>query len=168
VVGAEFVQIPRAGHLINIERPVAFGAHLLGWLDRHAGAPPSRAGGSSFEAGLANRKAVLGVEYVEASIAKAGPHAAPFQDFITRAAWGDIWGDPRLPRKTRSMLVLATCVALNREEEFKLHLRPALRNGVTLDELSALMMQSAIYAGVPAANGAFRWTREALGAEWTG
>jgi 3-oxoadipate enol-lactonase/4-carboxymuconolactone decarboxylase len=105
------------------------------------------------------------VEYVQGALAKGGAFAAPFQDFITRYAWGEVWGDPTLPRKTRSMLVLATCIALNREEEFKLHLAPALRNGVTRAELRALMIQSAVYAGVPAANGAFRWAREAMGEE---
>jgi len=140
----------------------------VAWLDALEGAPARAAGGASFDEGLANRKAVLGVDYVQASLAKAGPFAGPFQDLITRYAWGEIWGDPALPRKVRSMLVLTTCVALNREEEFKLHLRPALKNGVTLPELRALMMQAAIYAGVPAANGAFRWTREVLGDELNG
>jgi 3-oxoadipate enol-lactonase/4-carboxymuconolactone decarboxylase len=89
----------------------------------------------------------------------------PWQDFITRAAWGEIWGDPALPWKTRSLVTLAMMVALHREEEFKLHVRPALRNGVTIEELRSLLMQTAIYAGVPAANAAFRWAKEVLGDE---
>ena len=108
---------------------------------------------------------MLGVEHVQRSLEKAGSFAAPWQDFITRNAWGEIWGDPTLPFKTRSMIELAMMVALHREEEFKLHVRPALKNGVTLDELRSLLIQTAIYAGVPAANAAFRWVREVLGEE---
>ncbi len=121
--------------------------------------------GAAFEAGLANRKAVLGAEHVERALAKAGEFAMPWQDFITRYAWGEVWGNPTLPWKTRSMITLAITLALGREEEFKLHLRPALGNGVTPAELRALLTQSAIYAGVPAANGAFRWAKEVLGEE---
>jgi 3-oxoadipate enol-lactonase / 4-carboxymuconolactone decarboxylase len=168
IPGAEFVQVPDAAHLLNIEATGAVNAHLLGWLARQAVPPAARTGGATFEEGLANRKSVLGVDYVQASLAKAGPFAMPFQDFITRMAWGEVWGDPALPRKTRSMLVLTTCVALHREEEFKLHLRPALKNGVTLAELRALLIQAAVYAGVPAANAGFRWVREVLGDEANG
>ena len=108
---------------------------------------------------------MLGAEHVERSLAKAGPFAMPWQDFITRTAWGEIWGDPTIPWKTRSMVTLAMMVALHREEEFKLHVRPALRNGVTIEELRSLLLQASIYAGVPAANAAFRWVKEVLGDE---
>ena len=121
-----------------------------------------------FAVGLENRRAVLGPAHVERSLAAAGRFAGPWQDFITRTAWGEVWGDPRLPWKTRSLVTLALMVALGREEEFKLHIRPALANGVDLDELQALLMQTAIYAGVPAANGAFRWVRDTLGEEVEG
>ena len=84
---------------------------------------------------------------------------------FTRTAWGEVWGDDAIPWRTRSMLTLALMVALGREEEFKLHVRPALRNGVTLPELRALLIQCAVYAGVPAANAAFRWVRDVLGDE---
>lgn len=168
IPGAEFVLVPDAAHLLNIEQTSIVNAHLLAWLERQAGPGAPRQGGATFEEGLANRKAVLGVDYVQASLAKAGPFAMPFQDFITRYAWGEIWGDPTLPRKTRSIIVLTTCVALHREEEFKLHLRPALKNGVTLAELRALLIQAAVYAGVPAANAGFRWVREVLGEETNG
>ena len=124
-----------------------------------------RSGGALFEDGLANRKAVLGAEHVERSLATAGPFAAPWQDFITRVAWGEIWGDPTIPWKTRSMVTLTMMVALHREEEFKLHLRPALRNGVTVEELRSLLLQTSVYAGVPAANAAFRWVKEVLSDE---
>ncbi|WP_029029895.1 carboxymuconolactone decarboxylase family protein [Salinarimonas rosea] len=118
-----------------------------------------------FEKGLANRKAVLGEAHVERSLAGAGAFAGPWQDFVTRTAWHDVWNDETLPWKTRSMIVLTITTALHREEEFKLHLRPALKNGVTIPELRALLIQCAVYAGVPAANAAFRWVREVLGDE---
>ena len=117
----------------------------------------------SFERGHANRKRVLGDRHVERSLRNADDFSMPWQDFITRYAWGDIWGDPALPWKTRSMLTLAMMVTLHREDEFKLHLRPALSNGVTKDELRALLMHCSVYAGVPAANAAFRWAKDVLG-----
>ena len=160
---AELVVMPRAAHLLAVERADVVNAHLSAFLDRQEGGEGRR--GASFEAGYANRKAVLGAEHVERSFAKAGPFATPWHEFITRVAWGDIWGDPTLPWKTRSMLTLTMMIALHREEEFKLHLRPALKNGVTLEELRAMLLQSSIYAGVPAANAAFRWVREVLGDE---
>jgi len=118
-----------------------------------------------YRKGLQNRKAVLGAEHVERSMAKAGPFAGPWQEFITRTAWHDVWADETLPWKTRSIIVLTICTTLHREEEFKLHLRPALKNGVTIPELRALLIQCAVYAGVPTANAAFRWVREVLGDE---
>ena len=164
---AELIVLPRAAHILAVERPEAVNRHLAAFLDGLTGAKAVRAGGVSFEAGLANRKSVLGVEHVERSLKNAGAFAMPWQDFITRTAWGEVWGDPTLPRKVRSFVTLAMMVALHREEEFKLHVRPALRNGVTLDELQALLLQTAIYAGVPATNAAFRWVKEVLGDEMT-
>ena len=157
---AELVVIPRAAHLLAVERPAAVVSHLTAFLARLDG--PARSGWT-FEDGLVNRKAVLGEAHVERSLANAGAFAEPWQDFITRYAWGEIWGDPTLPRKTRSLVTLSMMIALHREEEFKLHVRPALKNGVNLDELRALLLQSAIYAGVPAANAGFRWVRDVLG-----
>ena len=160
---AELVVLPQAAHIPAVEQAERTNRHLAAFLDALTGAEaPRSSGGVSFEAGLANRKSVLGVEHVERSLANAGAFAMPWQDFITRTAWGEIWGDPTLPRKTRSCVTLAMMVALHREEEFKLHVRPALRNGVTLEELRALLLQTAIYAGVPATNAAFRWVKETL------
>ena len=167
VPGAEFVVTPDSAHLIAVERPEALTAHIarfLGGGDRRPTPVPGNRDGD-FQAGLQNRKHVLGAEHVERSLKNAGPFAGPWQDFITRYAWGEIWGDDTLPWKTRSMVVLSLTLALGKEEEFKLHLRPALNNGVTIDELRALLKQCAVYAGVPAANGAFRWAREVLGDE---
>ncbi len=163
IPGAELLVLSRAAHILNIEQADATNRHLRAFLDSLT--PDAAASTSGFDAGLANRKAVLGVEHVERSLANAGPFATPWQEFITRTAWGEIWGDPTLPWKTRSLTTLAITLALNREEEFKLHLRPALRNGVTLPELRAFLLHCSVYAGVPASNGAFRWVRDVLGSE---
>lgn len=159
IPGAELVVLPGVAHLMSVERPEAVETKIAAFL--------GGAGGSkgAFEKGLAVRKAVLGSDYVEAALAKAGSYGASYQDYITRAAWNDIWGDPTLPRNVRSMLTLAMMIALHREEEFKLHVRPALKNGVTPEELRAVILQTAVYAGVPAANAGMRWVREVLGDE---
>jgi 3-oxoadipate enol-lactonase/4-carboxymuconolactone decarboxylase len=160
---AELVVLGNVAHLISVERPEALAEKIrafLGGSGAHAGEA-----GSLFGKGLAIRKEVLGADYVDAARARAGAFGAPWQDLITRVAWGEIWGDPTLPRKTRSMLTLAMMIALHREDEFKLHVRPALGNGVTIAELRALIMQASVYAGVPAANAAFKWLGEVLGDE---
>jgi 3-oxoadipate enol-lactonase/4-carboxymuconolactone decarboxylase len=166
IPGAGLIRLSPAAHIMNLEQPEAVTAQLMAWLDLNRarlGAASSRP--ARLEEGLANRKAVLGADHVERSLAKAGPFARPWQEFIMREAWGEVWGDPSLPWKTRSLLTLQTMIALNREEEFKLHLRPALHNGVTLAELRSAMIQAAVYIGVPAANNAFRWVRDVLGDE---
>ena len=165
IAGAELLVLPQAAHILNVEQVERVNGYLAAFLDRLSPAAPARAGGASFEAGLANRKSVLGVDHVQRSLDRAGAFSMPWQDFITRTAWGEVWGDPTIPWKTRSLVTLAMMAALHREEEFKLHVRPALRNGVTVEELRSLLVQSAIYAGVPAANAAFRWTKEVLGDE---
>jgi 4-carboxymuconolactone decarboxylase len=115
---------------------------------------------STFERGLGIRKEVLGGEHVERSLAVADDFNRSYQELITEYCWGAVWGRPGLPRKTRSLLNLAMLTALNREEEFKLHVRAAFRNGVTKDEISEVLLQAAIYCGVPAANSAFNQARE--------
>ena len=106
--------------------------------------------------GMKVRKQVLGKAHVERAQARKNKFNAPFQDLITRYAWGEIWTRPGLPRQTRSLVTVAMLVALNREEGLRLHLRAALRNGVTQEEIRETLLQSAIYCGVPAANSAFR------------
>jgi 3-oxoadipate enol-lactonase/4-carboxymuconolactone decarboxylase len=160
IPGAELTVLPGAAHLVSVERPDALAAHIGLFLDTIESRP---AAGGAFTAGLANRRKVLGTEHVDRSLAGAGPIGMPWQDFITRYAWNEIWGDPTLPHKTRSLVTLAMMIALGREEEFKLHVRPALGNGVTVEELAALIRQAAVYGGVPAGNGAMRWAREVLG-----
>ncbi|MGH6900480.1 MAG: 4-carboxymuconolactone decarboxylase [Geminicoccaceae bacterium] len=115
---------------------------------------------STFERGLGIRKEVLGVEHVERSLAAADDFNRPYQELITEYCWGAVWGRPGLPRKTRSLLNLAMLTALNREDEFKLHVRAAFRNGVTREEIGEVLLQAAIYCGVPAANAAFNQARE--------
>ena len=125
IAGAEMIVIPDAFHILSVERAEAVTAHLAAFLARHEPDAPT----SAFARGLAVRKSVLGGDYVEGALKQAGAFGANWQDFITRVAWGEIWGDPTLPRKTRSLLTLAMMIALHREEEFKLHLRPARGNG---------------------------------------
>ena len=115
-----------------------------------------------FEKGMALRRAVLGDKHVDQAEAKKNEFTEEFQEFITRYAWGEIWTRPGLDRKTRSCITLAMMVALHREDEFKLHFRAAFNNDLTKDEIKEVLLQSAIYAGVPAANAAFHWARDVL------
>jgi len=108
------------------------------------------------ERGLKIRREVLGDEHVDRAQAGSTPLTRDFQDLITRYAWGEIWSRPGLDRRTRSCITVAMTVVLNRPEELKLHLRGALRNGVTVDELREVLLQTAVYCGIPAANAAFR------------
>jgi 3-oxoadipate enol-lactonase/4-carboxymuconolactone decarboxylase len=110
--------------------------------------------------GMAVRRAVLGNAHVDRAIARQTPFNEDFQDLITRYAWGDIWARPGLPRHTRSLLTIALMVALNRAEELRLHLRAAANNGVKREEIKEVLLQTAIYCGVPAANSAFHLAEE--------
>ncbi|HEY2560765.1 MAG TPA: alpha/beta fold hydrolase [Caldimonas sp.] len=118
-----------------------------------------------FERGLANRRAVLGDEWVERSLAGATDFNADFQSLITRYAWHEIWGRPGLDHETRRLLVLGMTMALARWEEFELHCRAAIRGGVPLEKIRETLLQGAIYCGVPAANTAFKIAGEILRAE---
>src|SRR5215813_11868793 len=113
-----------------------------------------------YEAGMRVRRAVLGDAHVDASLKNRNEFNEAFQDLITRYAWGEIWTRPGLPKETRSLLTLAMMVALNREEELRMHLRAALNNGVTREEIQEVLLQTAIYCGVPAANSAFHIAEE--------
>ena len=108
-----------------------------------------------YQQGMKMRRAVLGDEHVDRALAMSTDFNRDFQDFITRNAWGEIWTRPGLPRHTRSLLTLAMMVALNRGEEFRMHVKAAFNNGVTRDQIKEVLLQSAIYCGVPAANSAF-------------
>src|SRR5258708_30596403 len=109
-----------------------------------------------FEKGLEVRRAVLGDKHVNKSLEKRDPFTEEFQDLVTRHAWGEIWTRPGLPRHTRSLITLAMLIALNRGGEIRLHLRGALNNCVTRDQIKELFMQSAVYLGLPAPSSAVR------------
>jgi 4-carboxymuconolactone decarboxylase len=119
----------------------------------------------TYDTGIAIRTAVLGKDYVEKSLRAADEFNMPFQELVTEYCWGAVWGREDLPRKTRSMLNLAMLGVLNRPHELKMHVKGALRNGVTKDEIREVFMQLAIYAGVPAGVDAFRVAREAFAEE---
>jgi 4-carboxymuconolactone decarboxylase len=113
-----------------------------------------------YEQGMTVRRAVLGTAHVDRTLTKRNEFNEEFQNLITRYAWGEIWTRPGLPRHTRSLLTLAMMVALNRADEFRLHVRAAFNNGVTREEIKEVLLQTAIYCGVPAANSAFHLAEE--------
>jgi 4-carboxymuconolactone decarboxylase len=114
------------------------------------------------EEGMRIRREVLGDEHVDAAVAGTTEDTADFQDLITRYAWGEIWARPGLDRRTRSAITLMALVAHNREHELALHIRAALRNGLSRAEIKEVLLQSAIYCGVPAANAAFAVFQEVM------
>jgi 4-carboxymuconolactone decarboxylase len=114
----------------------------------------------TFERGLATRKAVLGAEYVERALANADAFSQPLQELVTGFAWGTVWQRPGLELRERSMLTLVMLVALNRPHELKLHLRGALNNGLTREQIRECLLHAAVYCGMPAAVDAFRVAKE--------
>ena len=116
----------------------------------------------TYERGLEIRKSVLGKEFVEKSIASADDFNRPLQELVTEYCWGAVWGREGLDKKTRSIINLAMISALNRPHELKMHVKGALRNGLTKDEIREVLLQVGIYCGVPAAVDSFRVAREAL------
>ena len=117
---------------------------------------------STYDRGMRVRREVLGDEYVDAAIERTTEFTADFQDFITRYAWGEIWARPGLDRRTRSCITLTALVALGRLDELEIHVRAAVRNGLTPEEIGEIFLQSAVYCGVPAANSAFAVARRVL------
>lgn len=113
-----------------------------------------------YEQGMSVRRAVLGDAHVDRTLKDRNEFNETFQDLITRYAWGEVWTRPGLPRGTRSLITLAMMVALNRNDELKMHLRAAFNNGVTREQIKEMLLQSAIYCGVPAANSAFHAAEE--------
>jgi len=116
-----------------------------------------------YDAGLRVRRTVLGDEHVDRAIARTTAVTAEFQDLITRYAWGEIWTRPGLDIRTRRLLVIGTLLALGRYDEFRMHVRAALEGGLSIDEIKEVVLQQAIYCGVPAANTAFEVLRELEG-----
>jgi 4-carboxymuconolactone decarboxylase len=113
-----------------------------------------------YEQGMKVRRAVLGDAHVDRTLKNRNEFNEEFQDLITRYAWGEIWSRPGLPRQTRSLITLAMMVALNRSDEFRMHVRAALNNGVTREEIREVLLQTTIYCGAPAANSAFHMAEE--------
>jgi len=107
-------------------------------------------------AGMKTRRAVLGETYVDAAVARTTDFNRDFQEYITGSAWNDIWNRPGLDRRSRSIVVLSICIGMHHWGEFRIHIRGALNNGLTKDEIKEILIQSAVYASVPAANHAFR------------
>ena len=120
------------------------------------------------ESGMRVRREVLGDEHVDNALERTTPFTAEFQDFITRYAWGEIWARPGLDRSIRSAITITALVALGRHEELEVHVRAARRNGLTDDEIKEVLLQSAIYCGVPAANSAFAIAQRVLEEERPG
>jgi 4-carboxymuconolactone decarboxylase len=116
----------------------------------------------AYERGMAVRRAVLGDAHVDAAQARADEFTADFQDFITRYAWGEVWARPGLDRRARSCITLAVLTALRAENEIGMHVRAALRNGLTPDEIREVLIHTAVYAGVPSANSAFAIAQKTL------
>jgi 4-carboxymuconolactone decarboxylase len=117
---------------------------------------------NTYEEGLAVRKAVLGDEYVERSLAAANDFTRPLQELVTEACWGTIWTRPGLPRKTLSLINIAMITALNRSHELKIHVRGALNNGCTKEEIQEVLLQATMYCGMPAGVDSFRIANEVL------
>ena len=115
-----------------------------------------------YEEGMRVRREVLGDEHVDRSMGRATPFTAPFQDYITRCAWGEVWTRPGLDRRMRSAITLTALVAHGHFDELRMHVRAALRNGLEEDEIKEVLLQCAIYCGVPAANRAFAVAQEVV------
>ena len=118
--------------------------------------------GERHDEGMRIRREVLGDEHVDRAVERTTEFTADFQDLITRYAWGEIWARPSLDRRTRSCMTLIALVALNRMDELGMHVRAALRNGLTPDEIKEVLLHSAVYCGVPAANAAFKVAQQVL------
>jgi 3-oxoadipate enol-lactonase/4-carboxymuconolactone decarboxylase len=157
IAGAKALHLA-AAHLSNLERPNSFTTALLEFL-----LPQPNAIADSLQAGFAMRRAVLGDAHVDKAIANTTEFTREFQELITRYAWGTIWSRPQLDRRTRRLLVLAVTASLGRWEEFTLHLRAGLASDLELCDLKEVLLQTAVYAGVPAANTGFHITAEQIG-----
>ncbi|WP_030855910.1 3-oxoadipate enol-lactonase [Streptomyces sp. NRRL S-37] len=153
VPDATLVELPGASHLAPAQRPEA----VLTALRTHFDGPARR--------GMEVRREVLGDAHVDRAQAGQTPFTARFQDFISRYAWGEIWTDPTLTRRERSMITLTALVAHGHHDELALHVRAARRNGLTPEEIGAVLLQTAVYCGVPAANSAFATARRVLAEE---
>jgi len=168
VANGRFVAIERAAHLPPAEQPAAVAELLTSFflLDVQATGrttwAPTATLAEVYDAGMAVRREVLGDAHVDRATASADEFTAEFQEMITRYAWGSIWTRPGLDRRSRSLITLTALVARGHHEELAMHVRAALRNGLSPDEIKELLLQTAIYCGVPDANTAFRIARQTL------
>lgn len=153
VPGARLLVVPQAAHLASLERPGIVTAALLTHL---------LPAGDPYAAGMQVRRAVLGDEHVDRAVDRTTPLTASFQDLVTRYAWGSVWTRPGLSRPERSMLTLALLAALGQEHELALHVRAAVRNGLTPEQIGEVLLHAAVYAGVPAANSALAVAQRVL------
>lgn len=119
----------------------------------------------TYEKGMRIRREVLGDAHVDGAVARTTPFTAAFQEYLTRAAWGDVWSRPGLDRRTRSCITLALLTALGAENEIEMHVHAAIRNGVAPEEIAEVLLHTAVYAGIPAANAAFAIAERALGSD---
>jgi 4-carboxymuconolactone decarboxylase len=124
--------------------------------------PSSPSDDDRHAAGLRVRREVLGDDHVDRALERATPLTAPFQEFITRGAWGDVWTRPGIDRRTRSAITVALLAALGHQDELALHVRAARRNGLTAEEIGEVLLHTAVYAGVPAANSALAIAQRVL------
>jgi 3-oxoadipate enol-lactonase/4-carboxymuconolactone decarboxylase len=154
VPGASLVEVAHAAHLAGVECPEAVTSALVThFTNTTTTAPQDDA--SRHAAGMAVRRAVLGDAHVDRAVARTTPFTARFQDFITRYAWGEIWTGAALDRRMRSAITLTALIAHGHDAELAMHVRSALTNGLTREEIGEVLLQSAVYCGVPAANSAF-------------
>ena len=151
IPGSSLIELPGVGHLAPYEAPAKVAAALVEHFT-----------GDRYSAGMAVRRAVLGDAHVDRAIARTTPFTAPFQDLITRYAWGEIWTRPGLDRRTRSCVTMTVLVAQGHLEELAMHVRAARNNGLTADEIGEVLLQTAIYCGAPAANAAFAVAQRVL------
>jgi 3-oxoadipate enol-lactonase/4-carboxymuconolactone decarboxylase len=151
ITGSGLIELAGVGHLAPHEAPEALAGALLAHFS-----------GSRYRAGMAVRRAVLGDAHVDRAVAKTTSFTQPFQDLITRYAWGEIWTRPGLDRRTRSCITLTALVAHGHLDELAMHVRAARTNGLTPDEIGEVLLQCAIYCGVPAANAAFAVAQRVL------
>jgi 3-oxoadipate enol-lactonase/4-carboxymuconolactone decarboxylase len=152
IPGARVQVLDPAAHLATAEQPAAIAQALLDHLG----------GANTLLAGFRTRREVLGGAHVDRAIAATTPFTAAFQDFITRYAWGEVWNRPELARRDRSIATLAALVALGAEHEIAMHVRAAVRNGLTEAEIGEVLLHTAVYAGLPRANRAFAIARDVL------
>jgi 3-oxoadipate enol-lactonase/4-carboxymuconolactone decarboxylase len=154
IPGATLCVLAGGAHLVNVEQPDAFNDIML----RHLiGSPAQR--------GLAERRAVLGEAHVDRALDRASELTADFQELLAKWPWGEVWARPGLDRRSRRLLTIAMLVALGRSDELEMHLRQALRDGVSVAELKEVLLHTAVYAGVPAANSAFAIADRVVAAE---